>query len=159
MPPPDYSPWDMLAPADALAAHLALVEGLAGVPVIVARQKALKTEIDTAVAKARGAAILIALEGWRNLVPDGGDCHLELEHSVSIWTTPILRRGAIAESELLGLLVAAMQRHQPDPADCGARWETAGGRYVAHPQHRVYEFPAAYRATLPAPALSEPSEP
>lgn len=153
---PDYSAHDMLAPADALAEYLSTVEGLAGVPVIVGRQKNLATEIDTAVAKAKGAAILIALDGWENVIADSSECHLDLGHSVSIWTTPILRRGAIPESELLGLLVASMQRHQPDPDDCDARWETAGGRYVAHPQHRVYEFAAGYHLPLPEPAIVSP---
>lgn len=155
MPDPDYSPWDMLAPADALAAHLATVAGLAGIPVIVARQKALKTEIDTAIAKAKGAAIMIVLDGWINVIPESDGCHLKLQHSISIWTAPILRRGAIPESVVMGLLVAAMQRHLPDPDDCDSRWETATGIYVKHPNHRVYSFPADCDFSLPEAALAE----
>jgi len=151
---PDYSDHDMLAPADALAAYLATVEGLADIPAIVGRQKSLKVEIDTAVAKTKGTAILIALDGWRNVVVESSECHLDIEHSISIWTTPILRGGGIPESQLLGLLIAAMQRHQPDMADCDERWETRSGGYVPHSVHRVYEFAASYRLYLPAPALS-----
>lgn len=146
----------MLAPADALAIHLATVEGLDEVPIIVGRQQDLRVEIDTAVAKAKGAAILIALEDWDNLVPDGSECHLELQHSISIYTTPILRRNGIPESQLLGLLVAGMQRHQPDPNDCDSMWKTARGQYVFHKKHRIYEFPGICQITLPAVTILDP---
>jgi hypothetical protein len=159
MPEPDYTPYDLLAPADALAAYLATVTGLAGVTAMVARQRDLATGIDQAVAQASGAAILIALEGWSDLVPDGSDCHLDIDYSISLWTMPILRAsGSLDESVLLGLLVSAIHRYQPSLTDCQDRWKTSTGRYVPHPKHRIYEFPASYRLTLPAVALTEEEE-
>ena len=150
-----FSDHDLLAPADALAAYLATVDGLSGIDAIVARQKDLATEIDIAVAKESGAAILIALDGWANLIPDSSGCAISLLHSISLWTCPIYRIGMTPEAELLGLLVAALQRYTPDPADCGARWESESGRYIEHPTHRIYEFTATIHHSLPAVDLVE----
>jgi hypothetical protein len=147
------TPYDMLAPADALADYLAMVEGLSDIPVIVGRQKDLESEINEAVAKATGAAIMISLEGWNVIIPDSSDCHLNAEFSLSIWTTPVLYPGATEESVILGLLISAMQRYTPDPEDCDARWVTSSGAHVQHPDHRVYEFPATYELSLPPVTL------
>ncbi len=147
------SDFDMLAEADGLAVYLRRVAALADVPVIVARQRDLVADIDEAVAKAAGAAILIALDGWRNVNASSNRTRLELTHSVSVWTAPILWEGAMEESEVLGVLVSAVGMATSVTGDGCERWVTAGGRYIEHPRHRVYEFPAAVMVDLPWPEM------
>lgn len=158
----DYANHDTLAPADALAAYLRTVAGIGpetgykGIPVIVGRQKDLTSEIDLAVAKATGAAILIAFQDWDDLGSESSHVHLDLNHNISIWTTPVLRTGAVPESQILGLLIAALHRYTPDAEEPGVYWRTGSGMYVKHPKHRVYSFPATIEVVLPAVTLIDP---
>lgn len=134
---------DLLSPADALADHLRAQPPLTGVPIIVARQLDLQSTIDQALAKATGAAVLIALDGWRPIAVDGWDRTLTLQHSISVWTQPLLLHpDQRAEPDILSHLIGTIQGHCPDPDQPLWHWTTLSGRYVAHPDYRVYEFPA-----------------
>lgn len=150
---------DMLKEADHLADQLERFALLADVPIIVARQKDIGTAIDEAVAKAAGAAVLIALDGWQNVNAGSNNTRLELSHSVSLWTAPILYDDqATQESELLGALISAVGTITSEDDAC-EKWITSGGRYIAHPRHRIYEFSASLMIDLPMPSLTQEPEP
>lgn len=157
MPDPDYADFDTLSAADALAGYLRTVSGLAGIDIIVGRQKDLKADIDTAVAKAKGAAVLISMKGWDDIITESARAYIDIEHTISIWTTPILNKRGVAGSIVLGLLISALHRYAPDPDDPDTHWRTFSGGYVEHPTHRVYAFPAFFELTLPAVTLVEPA--
>lgn len=154
---PDYSAHDMLAPADALATYLRTVAGLSEITILVGRQMDLAYEIDQAVGLNAGAAVLISLEDWDDLIAEGSLVHLDLAYKVSIWTTPLLNDTGVPESVILGLLVAAVHRYVPDEEDPDTYWRTSGGGYVKHPEHRVYAFPAQIETTLPPVTLIDPA--
>jgi len=145
MPAPDAI-LDLLAPADALAVHLRAIADLVGITVIVDRQKDITSEVTQAVAKAKGAAIVIMLEGWSE-PPEGESAYLRLRYSISLWTKPILRAGAISESIALGALVRAVQAWRPDASAC-ARWHAGAGASTVNKEFRLYEFPASFEVTL-----------
>lgn len=151
MPEPD--PDDLLAPADALAARLSSVPKLAGVPVIVDRQKDIDAEIAKAVAKAKGAAIIISLEGWDSAPGDSGSALLPLVHSVSIWATPVMKALSVPQSVALGAMVRAIHAWRP-PGSRGPmyRWRVGPASYgevkKGTGNFRVYEFSATYEVIL-----------
>lgn len=154
---PDYSAFDTLAPADALAVYLRTVSGLNAIPVLVGRQKDLTYEIDHAVGLVTGALVLISLEDWDDIVSEGSRAHIDLHHNISIWTTPILNEGGVEESIILGLLISALHRHAPDEEDPDTYWRTGNGGYVKHPDYRVYAFPASIELSLPPVAIVAPA--
>lgn len=166
MPAPD--PDDLLAPAEALAAMLrgetaddeddwrnAAIAKLTGIDIILKRQGDIDAMIAAAVGKAKGAAILISLEGWDDLPTEAGRPKLALQHSISLWTVPVMRTGAIAESVALGALAKSVHAWTPDasPQRKMFRWrigagasglaKTKGGQLL-----NVYEFPATFEVEL-----------
>lgn len=166
MPAPD--PDDLLAPADALASMLmgetvddeddwrvAAIAKLTGIDIIVKRQGNIDAMIAAAVGKAKGAAILIALDGWSEGPSESGQALLTLRHSISLWTTPLIRPGAISESIALGALVKAVHAWTPDasPARKMYRWRVGAGdsgqaRTETNQLLNLYEFPATYQVAL-----------
>lgn len=166
MPAPD--PFDLLAPADALAAMLrgetsdnvnakraAAVAKLAGVPVIVRRQGDIDSLIEKKVAKAKGAAILIGLDGWDEGPQESGAAQLALRHSISLWTVPIMRAGDVPEMIVLGALVRAVHAWTPDASQHrkGYRWrvgqgDTGEALTKGKQTLNVAEFPAIFEMTL-----------
>lgn len=148
-PAPDPGPdaiLDLLAPADALKARLAAVAELAGIDVVVDRQKNLLSEVAKSVAKAKGAAIVILLDGWGE-PPEGESTYLRLRHSVSLWTVPVMRPGAIAEAVALGAMLRAIQGWRPSAQDC-SRWHVGGGASIESERYHVYEFPAYFEIDI-----------
>lgn len=167
---PDADPDDMLAPAEALASMLrgdtsededawrvAAIAKLIGIEIVVKRQGDIDRTIKAAVSKAKGAAILISLDGWEDGPGDAGRPKLPLVHSISLWTTPIMRPGAIAESIALGALVRAVHAWTPDasPARKMYRWRIGAGRsgsaaddVTKQPVANIYEFPATFEIDL-----------
>ncbi len=152
-----------MAPADALADVLrgvttlgageafrtAAVAQLTGIEIIVKRQGNIDAMIQAAVSQAKGAAILISLEGWDNVPATSGQALLDLRFSISIWTIPAMRAGAISESIALGALVKAIHGWVPDdsPFRKRYRWRVGSGEsgqaLTASKQLlNVYEFPA-----------------
>jgi hypothetical protein len=137
---------DLLAPADALQTHLAAVADLAGIDVVVDRQKNILSEVAKSVAKAKGAAIVIMLDGWAD-PPEGEATYLRLRYSVSLWTLPVLRSGAIAEAVALGAMVRAIQGWKPSSTNC-SRWHVGGGTAIESKTYHVYEFPAFFEIDI-----------
>lgn len=166
MPAPD--PSDLMAPADALADMLLggtigdedawreeAIGQLDGIAVIVNRQGDVDSQIATAVGKAKGAAILIELAGWDNKPEFSGQALLDLRYSVSLWTRPILRAGAISESIALGALVKAIHGWTPDASAVKRRfrWRVGAGDKgqavtAGNQSLNVYEFPANFEHPL-----------
>lgn len=169
MPDTDPDPDDLLAPAEALAAMLrgettddeddwrvAAIAKLTGIDIIVKRQGDIDAMIAAAVGKAKGAAILISLEGWSEGPEDNGTPILPLRHSISLWTKPIMRKGAIAESIALGALVRAIHGWVSDPqtSDDGMyRWRVGAGDSgqaltKSNQTLNIYEFAATFEVVL-----------
>lgn len=136
------------------AARAAAVAKLGGVDVIVRRQGDLATMVSEGVAKAAGAAIIIALDGWGEGPPDNGDPFLPLRHSISVWTSPLYREGLIPETVVLGALVRAVHAWIPAAATPIYRWRVGPGatgtgeNADTGEQFNVYEFEADFEVTL-----------
>lgn len=153
---PDPDPDDLLAPAESLAAMLRDEPKLVDIDIIVKRQGDIDAMIAAAVGKAKGAAILIGLDGWTEGPPDNGDPFLALRHSISLWTRPIMRPGAIAESIALGALVKAVHAWVPDDSSSDKkmfRWRVGAGDSgeaitKANQTLNVYEFAATFEVVL-----------
>lgn len=158
---PDPDPDDLLAPADALAAMLrgeteeddwreASIAKLAGITVIVNRQLDILSEIAKEVAKAKGAAIVIMLDGWSE-PPRSNAAVLDLSHSISLCVRPVMRAGQVPAMTALGALIRAIQGWQPD-ADADERWMVGAGAYAEAEANKtrfnIYEFPASFEVTL-----------
>lgn len=158
----------MLAPAEALAAMLrgetvddeddwrvAAIAKLTGIDIILKRQGDIDAMIAAAVGKAKGAAIFISLESWEDTPGESGRPKLALLHSISLWTVPIMRPGAIKESIALGALVKAVHAWTPDasPLRKMYRWRTGPGasgeaKTKTGQSLNIYEFPATFDLDL-----------
>lgn len=137
---------DMLAPAEALKTRLESISELVGIDIIVDRQKDVLSEITKAVAKAKGAAIVILLDGWGE-PPEGEATYLRLRHSISLYTKPVLRGGYLSEAIALGAMLRAIQGWRPDESEC-ERWHVGAGLTDQDPEFRIVVFPAFFEVTL-----------
>lgn len=135
----------------------AAIAKLTGIDIIVKRQGDIDRMIKAAVGKAKGAAILITLDGWEDRTGEASQARLPLVHSISLWTTPLMRTGAIAESIALGALVRAVNAWTPDAAPSRKmfRWRIGAGRSGSAIEEatkqktaNIYEFPATFEIDL-----------
>lgn len=156
MPEETPDPDDLLAPAEALATRLRAVPKLTGIEVIVDRQGDLDAMIGKAVNKAKGAAIVLALAGWDEPDAQAAQAQLPLNLSISLWTIPIMRKGAVSESIALGALVKAVHGWIPDtssPMKKMYRWRAGAGanaqaKLKNQQMVNLYEFSASFEIIL-----------
>ncbi|TVP80459.1 MAG: hypothetical protein EA353_03820 [Puniceicoccaceae bacterium] len=105
---------DLLAAADSIAEHLADLPELAGVTLLVDRQKDLENEISQAVAKANGAALLIEPVSGTPTDPGGKTLQFENRYTLSLWSLPLLRQDdAYTASQRIVAVMAAVQHFKP----------------------------------------------
>ena len=156
---------DLLNAADALAtalpempllADLPSHDGPANLPVLVDRQLDRESEVNREIGKALGATVLIGLEGWNEVdAEDDVVVTLDLRHSISLWTIPVLRDGLLPTSQLLGRLLLSMAAYCPQQVDvpgmcCRSRWKRQRGLFMPHKDFLIYEFSASVEVELMA---------
>lgn len=158
MPAPEYDALlDLLAPADALVAHLndeAAMDDrgcpwMAAIAKVVDRQEDMETAMAKAVAKASGLGIFVSLDGWDAVQPTSGNAFLPLVHSVSLWSKPEQNKGGLPEAVALGALARLVHAWTP-PGSRGSqyRWRIGACAFVKAKGYRVFEFPATYEVVL-----------
>lgn len=135
---------DILSTADALAAHLADLPELAGVTLLVDRQRDLENEIAQGVAKAGGAVLLIEPTSGRASDPSAKTLQFDNNYTLSLWSLPILRQDdAYTAAQRVPAVMAAVQHWQPAPKPFPThRFEVTGWQIEPDEQFLIYAITA-----------------
>ena len=135
---------EALGIADAIKAKLETVPTLAGVDVIVDRQKDLAAMVSTAVGKAKGAVILILWTGGTNDDPDASGPRLTTDFEVSVYCTPVIRKDEAPADDIAEAVAKALHLWTP-PGGAGDAYEKMIVRRVTNPpdpKYLVYQIDA-----------------
>jgi hypothetical protein len=150
-----------MAMAEALSGRIKSLSLLAGVDVIVNRQKDLESMVMLALEKKRGAAVTVI---WTGAQPvDSGPLAMESRYLVEVYGIPILRPRDVPADALLQAILPAVHNWHPDErAHCDDFFQVTGsaellqGASPSSGPFQVFRFPLACRVTLPAPQFITP---
>ncbi len=147
------STWNDLA--DAIAAQLRTLSVMAGVDVIVDRQKSISSEVDAAVGKAKGACVTILYER-AEITADARPMVTRPSYSIRLYTVPVIRdndHAAIAADDILEALLPALHDWHPDPAaHTSHRLKVTSDPDLLPDRHYlIYEFTVTGLTALPEP--------
>ena len=124
------------------------VAELSGVAVIVDRQKDLGEEIKKAVAKAKGAAVIISASSGRNNKPDDSGLELLTSFSVVVITKPIKRKGEPDAITIMEQIIISIHDFPLTlSTHCTRHAKVQGWKLINHSTYLIYEI------TLTTPTL------
>jgi hypothetical protein len=103
--------------ADAIAAHLAAIPALDGVPFVVDRQKDIASELRKAVAKQSGCLAVISWTGSLNNDATADGPALSNSYTVTLFSKPVLRAGETPADDLIEAMAEALHDHRISPND------------------------------------------
>ena len=141
----------LLDQADAIAAHLtANVPELAGVDVVVDRQKDLGNEVKQAVGKAKGAVVIVSAASGRNTTPGNKVLSFSSVLSVAVVSKPAKRKGQTLAMDIVEALMKSLHHHKTDLAKhCNKRVEVLSWKLLPSPTYLIYEIQASIPTTIP----------
>jgi hypothetical protein len=131
----------MLDIADAMKARLESRAGLAGVDVVVDRQKDIATQIAASLGKAKGSLITILFEGFA--VPDrnGSGPQVTARYTLRTWSRPILESETPADV-LVEEIAKGLHHWIPEGLHAFGEMSITGGDFVPDPRWLSYELEA-----------------
>jgi hypothetical protein len=107
--------------------------------VLVDRQKSLLSEINKAIGKAKGTAILIVYTGFDVLDPDASTPRLANRYSLQVWSKPIIAGDDLAADDVLESVVHRMWHWIPNGAHHFDEARVLPGGMMPSKTHLVYD--------------------
>jgi hypothetical protein len=101
--------------AEALAAYLETVLALAGIDVVVARQKDLLASVELAAGKAAGTCVVVAWLGGSNANRSAATLVMGGRYSVSVWALPIATAQTVPVDAIVEAAAAAVHGWEGEP--------------------------------------------
>jgi hypothetical protein len=128
--------------ADAIKARLEAQAALAGVDVIVDRQKDLAAILAKSVGKAKGSAITILWEGFD--VPDSNTSgpHIRSRYTLRTWSRPVLAQENTPADELVTAICTALHHWIPEGLHAFGEMTITGGDFTPDSKWLIYEVDA-----------------
>lgn len=134
--------------SDAIATRLGDVAALAGVDIIVDRQKDLATEVNKAVAKAKGAAIVILWAGSENEDEAAGGPRLACDYEITVVCRPVIRGEATPADELVEAVCKSLHHWLPEAGGIDSYQRMIVRRVGLFPDTRLLVHQIDARITL-----------
>jgi hypothetical protein len=85
------------------------------VDVIVYRQKEVNSQVNAAVAKAKGTAIVIVWQGFRTLDANAKKPRLTQTYNITVWSKPIIAGDELKADDVMESIIARMWHWIPVP--------------------------------------------
>lgn len=121
---------------------------ITGVEVIVYRQKKIQSEIDAAVAKAKGTAIVILWQGFRTLEKNAHRPRLAQTYNVSVWSKPIIAGDALTADDVMESILLRLWHWTPTGGHAFGEAEVSDGGLVPDNKFLKYDCEVAIPTTL-----------
>jgi len=134
--------------AEAMATRLESRPALAGVDVIVDRQKDLVATVSKAVGKAKGSAITILWEGFGVPDPDSPGPHVRARYTIRTWSRPVLADAATPADVLVAEVAKALHHWIPEGVHAFGEMTVTGGDLAPDPRWLIYEIQAQVMVRL-----------
>jgi hypothetical protein len=144
----------MLDAADAIKARLEAQATLAGVDVIVDRQKDILSAVAAAIGKTKGNAITILWEGFGVPDPNTSGPRILSRYSIRTWSMPVVERARKAPGDVIladTIVVSickALHHWMPTEAHIFGEMTVTGGDLVPDPRWLSYEINAEIQLSL-----------
>lgn len=136
--------------SDEIAERLGDVAALDGVDIIVDRQKDLNAEVNKAVAKAKGAVVVILWAGSDNEDEDAAGPRLACDYEITVHCKPVIRGSESPADELVEAICQSLHQWLPDGGVTDA-YERMTVRRVGlspDPKNLVYQIDARVTVQL-----------
>ncbi len=136
--------------ADLMKGRLERLVLMDGIDVIVDQQKNLNNLINQAVAKLKGATVIL----FTGASPVDNGCELmDADFLVQIYGAPILRPDGVTVERLSQVAARALSKWKPSPLDhCDYSFRVTGRiELVPDTTYVIYEFPVRRRVIIPDP--------
>jgi hypothetical protein len=140
--------------ADLIKARLEAVSALAGIDVVVDRQRNITALIASAVGKAKGNCITILYEGFSVPDPNSAGPRLLVRYTIRDYCRPILEkatkgdRDAIYADEVIEEIAKSLHHWVPEHAHSFGEMTVTGGDLVPDPRWLIYELEAEVAVQL-----------
>jgi hypothetical protein len=103
---------------------------ITGVGVVVYKQKSIQSEIDVAMKKVVGCAIVISWEGFTTTDRNARTPRLAHRYNICVWSKPIIDQGAYPADEVMESIINRMWQWVPDGGHAHGEAEVRDGGIV-----------------------------
>jgi len=121
---------------------------ITGLDVLVYKQKKIQSEIDTAIAKARGTAVVILWQGFATLDKNAARPRLAQTYTITVWSKPIIAGDNLPADDVMESIVNRLWQWVPLGKHAHGEAEIRDGGLVADTKFLKYDceviIPSSY---------------
>lgn len=133
--------------ADEIKTRLETVEALEGIDILVDRQKDIKGDFAKAIAKKKGAAIIIFFQGYETHEEKVQESHVTSDFVITIWSKPILQKDQVSAGDILSEVHQSLHAWQHS-SSCRDLADVSRGRLVPNKSYLIYEVRTKIKHSL-----------
>lgn len=122
------------------ATELATPLALAGLDIIVDRQKNILSDVTKAVAKAKGTAVVILWEGFTTADKNSARPRLAHSYNITVWSKPILAGANLAADDVMESIIARLWHWRPSGGHAFSEVEVRNGGLVPDAKFLKYDL-------------------
>lgn len=124
--------------SDAIKDRLELLPELDGVDVLVNRRKDVDSDFKTAMARTKGAAVIIFWEGGRNINSKATAIRLEATYIISVIAKPVLRGGESSADLMIQAICKSLNGWNESETHCNRQMRVDSIRPIADPRFSIH---------------------
>lgn len=113
---------------------------LTGIPVIVDKQKDLLTELNKAVGKSEGVAVVILWDGFDEIDPFAPEPRVMNRYTVTIFSRPILTATALAADDVMESILTRLWRWAPSNGHQSNAVQIGGAKFIPDERFSIYSL-------------------
>jgi hypothetical protein len=119
--------------------ELAVTQDITGCPILVDRQKNLLSDIQKAVGKTGGTAIVILWQGFTSVDDNAGTPRLLLRYTISVWSKPILTSGDLPADDIMETILRRLWQWLPESGHAFGEMKLKSGGLVPDSRFLIYD--------------------
>jgi hypothetical protein len=112
---------------------------LAGLDIIVDRQKNILSDVTKAVAKAKGTAVVILWEGFQTVDKNSARPRLAHSYNISVWSKPVLAGVNLAADDVMESIIARLWHWKPTGGHAFSEADVRNGGLVPDSKFLKYD--------------------
>ena len=125
--------------AEAIKTRLEAISALSSVTVLIDNQKEIASDFRKAMAKTKGAAVIIFFDGYETYEDDVAESEVVSNFVVTIWTKPILRDGETPAYDLVSEVHRSLHGWQSEQL-CRNKAAVTSGRVIPNQQFLIHQI-------------------
>lgn len=122
-----------------VAGELPTPLALAGLDIIVDRQKNILSDVTKAVAKAKGTAVVILWEGFTTVDKNSARPRLAHSYNITVWSKPVLAGANLAADDVMESIIARLWQWKPAGGHAFSEADVRNGGLVPDAKFLKYD--------------------